>query len=121
MSEMAIGGVVYRLLAAKRNDQWVAHAERADTGAPFGVECSGPSEADALTRLGDWLSWQSEHATALAALQEAEHDYHRAVAGSAFANPTEGPTPFEIQREALDRVEAARQRLDEVRGRRPGP
>ncbi len=121
MSEMTIGGVTYRLVAARQHDQWVAHAERADTGELFGIDCSGSSEADALARLGDWLSWQNEHASALAALQEAEHDYHRAVAGSAFANPTEGPTPVEIQREALDRVEAARQRLDEVRGRRPGP
>jgi hypothetical protein len=66
-----------------------------------------------------WLTWQYEHASALDALQQAERDYHRTIAGSAFANPTEGPTPIELQREALDAVEAARLRLDEVRGRRP--
>jgi hypothetical protein len=119
MTETMIGGVAYRLTAARRGAQFVASAVRADTGKSFGVECSGSSETEALSRLSDWLVWQSEHATALAALQQAEHDFHRAVAGSAFANPAEGPTPVEIQREALDRVEAARRRLDEVRERKP--
>ena len=41
------------------------------------------------------------------------------VAGSAFANPTEGPTPLEMQKESLDDVEAARLRLDDVRARKP--
>jgi hypothetical protein len=66
-----------------------------------------------------WREWQVEHAAALEALQEAQRAYHRTIAGSAFANPTEGPTAIELQREALDAVEAARARLDEVRARQP--
>ena len=45
------------------------------------------------------------------ALQQAQRAYHRTIAGSAFANPTEGPTAIELQRESLDEVEAARLRL----------
>jgi hypothetical protein len=66
-----------------------------------------------------WLEWQREHAAALEALQQAQRAYHRTIAGSAFANPTEGPSAIELQRESLDAVEAARVRLDEIRGRRP--
>ena len=67
----------------------------------------------------DWAGWQREHAEALTALQEAQRAYHRTIAGSAFANPTEGPTPIELQRESLDLVEAARVRLDAIRARQP--
>jgi hypothetical protein len=66
-----------------------------------------------------WLEWQREHAAALEALQQAQRAYHRTIAGSAFASPTEGPSPIEMQKESLDAVEAARVRLDEIRGRRP--
>ena len=44
------------------------------------------TEAEAIARLTRWLEWQHEHATALAALQQAERDYHRTIAGSAFAS-----------------------------------
>jgi hypothetical protein len=66
-----------------------------------------------------WLDWQLAHAEALAALQEAQRAYHRAVAGSAFARPIEGPSPVEIQKESLAAVETARRHLDEVRMRQP--
>jgi hypothetical protein len=66
-----------------------------------------------------WLEWQREHAAALEALQQAQRAYHRTIAGSAFASPTEGPTAIELQKESLDAVEAARVRLDEIRSRRP--
>ena len=66
-----------------------------------------------------WLVWQREHTAALEALQEAQRAYHRTIAGSAFASPTEGPTAIELQKESLDVVEAARVRLDEIRARRP--
>lgn len=66
-----------------------------------------------------WLAWQREHTAALEALQEAQRAYHRTIAGSAFASPTEGPSAIEMQKEALDAVEAARVRLDEVRARKP--
>jgi hypothetical protein len=103
----------------ERDGQWLAHAEREDTGDPFGIECRGATEAEALDRLTGWLAWQSEHAAALEDLQRAERAYHRTVAGSAFASPTEGPTAIELQKESLDALEGARARLDEIRGRKP--
>jgi hypothetical protein len=66
-----------------------------------------------------WQEWQREHEAALEALQQAQRAYHRTIAGSAFASPTEGPSAIELQKEALEAVEAARVRLDEIRGRRP--
>jgi hypothetical protein len=48
-----------------------------------------------------WLAWQNEHAAALEALQHTERAHHRTIAGSAFANPTEGPTAIELQKESL--------------------
>jgi hypothetical protein len=66
-----------------------------------------------------WLEWQREHAAALEALQQAQRAYHRTIAGSAFASPTEGPTAVEVQKESLEAVEAARLRLDEIRSRKP--
>ena len=99
----------------------MAHAERADTGEQFGVECAGVSEADAIERLTCWLDWQHEHAAALEALQQAERAYHRTIAGSAFASPIEGPTAIELQRESLEELKAARLRLDDVRMRQPEP
>ena len=66
-----------------------------------------------------FLEWQREHAAALDALQQAQRAYHRTIAGSAFAGPSEGPTAIELQKESLDAVEAARIRLDEIRQRMP--
>jgi len=66
-----------------------------------------------------WIEWQAEHAAALEALQQAQRAYHRTIAGSAFASPTEGPSAVEMQKESLEAVEAARIRLDEVRARQP--
>jgi hypothetical protein len=70
-------------------------------------------------RSGRWLAWQREHAEALEALQQAQRAYHRSIAGSAFASPTEGPSVAELQKESLDAVEAARVRLDEIRTSQP--
>jgi hypothetical protein len=119
MKQIIVGDTGYRLVAIERDGQWLAHAEREDNGDPFGVEWSGASEEDALARLKDWLTWQGEHAAALEALQRAERAYHRTIAGSAFASPTEGPSAIELQKESLQAVEEARVRLDEVRARRP--
>jgi hypothetical protein len=66
-----------------------------------------------------WREWQAAHTAALEVLQQAQRAYHRTIAGSAFASPTEGPSAIELQKEALDVVEAARVRLDEVRARQP--
>jgi hypothetical protein len=119
MNQISIGNTRYRLVAVERDGDWLAHAEREDTGDPFGVECAGPTEADAVARLTRWLTWQIEHTAALEALQGAERAYHRTIAGSAFASPTEGPTAIELQKESLEAVEAARIRLDDIRSRRP--
>jgi hypothetical protein len=119
MPEVEIGGQAYRIATAERDGRWTATAVRADTGSPFGVECTGATRVDAAERLTSWLQWQHEHSEALAALQIAERAYHRTISGSAFASPTEGPSSLELQKESLERVEAARIRLDEVRARRP--
>ena len=119
MTETIVGGRRYRVVTAHRDADWTAHAEHADTGDRFGIECAAATEDAAVERVIRWLEWQHEHAAALDALQQAERAYHRTVAGSAFASPTEGPSPIELQKESLDAVEAARLRLDEVRARRP--
>ena len=89
----------YRIVTLERDGQWIARAERVDTGDRFGIECAGASEAAAAARLTRWLQWQSEHTAALEELQRAERAYHRTIAGSAFANPLEGPTATELQKE----------------------
>lgn len=109
----------YRIDTTQRDGQWIARARRVDTGDPFGIECSGPSEAEAVARLNRWLDWQREHTAALDALQQAERAYHRTIAGSAFVSATEGLSAIEMQKESLEAVEAARVRLDEVRARKP--
>jgi len=108
-----------RIVCERRDGQWVARAVREDNGDPFGIECSGDTEEDARTRLQGWLDWQREHAAALEALQQAERAYHRTIAGSAFASPSEGPSAIELQKESLEEVEAARLRLDQIRARKP--
>jgi hypothetical protein len=119
MKTMTIGTATYRIAAVERDGRWVAHAERTDNGDRFGVECAGVSPGEAADRLMKWLAWQHEHAAALDDLQRAEHAYHRTIAGSAFANPSEGPTALELQKESLAAVEAARIRLDEIRAGKP--
>jgi hypothetical protein len=119
MAHITIGNRGYRVLCAERGGHWTARAEREDTGDPFGEECAGASEQEAVARLRRWLEWQAEHAAALDDLQHAERAYHRTIAGSAFASPTEGPSAIEMQKESLEAVEAARVRLDEIRARKP--
>ena len=108
-----------KILCSEREGRWVAHAAREDTGDPFGIEFAGATELEAIERLTQWLDWQRDHAAALDALQQAERAYHRTVSGRAFANPTEGPTAVEIQRDSLAAVERARMRLDEIRAQKP--
>jgi hypothetical protein len=85
-----------RIICEDRGGQWVARAFRADTGDPFGIECVDDSRDRAIERLTRWLDWQREHTAALDALQQAERAYHRTIAGSAFALPTEGPNAIEL-------------------------
>jgi len=120
-STITVGGMRLRVAAAERGGRWMAHATREDNGDPFGIECGGATQAEAVARLHTWLEWQHEHAAALEALQQAERAYHRTIAGSAFASTTEGPSAVELQKESLDAVEAARLRLDDIRARRPEP
>ncbi len=56
-----------------------------------------------------------EHEEAVEALKAAEDAYRQAIAGSAFLSSTEDPSAVEVQQEALNRLEEARRRLDEVR------
>jgi hypothetical protein len=117
--DITVGGSRYRIVTARRDADWVAFAENADTGERYGIECRDAAEHPAAARVEAWLSWQGEHRDALLALQDAERAYHRTIAGSAFTSPIEGPSAIEIQREALEQVEAARVRLDEIRAQRP--
>ncbi|HUK33519.1 MAG TPA: hypothetical protein VLV86_06400 [Vicinamibacterales bacterium] len=66
-----------------------------------------------------FAQWQREHAAALAALQEAQRDYHRTVAATAFQGPSEEPSAEEMRRASLEALDAARVKLDEIRSRRP--
>ena len=68
---------------------------------------------------GAFTAWQREHAAALAELQDAQRAYHRAVASTAFQGAADEPTAEEMRRSSLEALDAARLRLDEVRGRRP--
>ena len=108
-----------RIVATERSGQWIARAEDEETGRPFGIECPGATEREAVDRLSRWIEWQREHTAALEALQAAERAYHRTIAGSAFASPTAGPTALGPHEESLAAVEAARIRLDRIRARQP--
>jgi hypothetical protein len=119
LKHISIGDRHFDLTAVELDGQWIAHAVRGEDGDRYGIECAGATAADAMERLTRWLEWQHEHSAALDALQQAEREYHRTIAGSAFASPTEGPSPLELQKESLDVLEAARVRLDQVRARKP--
>jgi hypothetical protein len=123
MNRRSIGRVIgdrtLRLLCDERDGQWIASAVREDNGDPFGIECAASTEDEATARLVRWLEWQAEHAAALADLQRAERAYHRTIAGSAFASAPEGPSAFEMQKESLEALDAARVRLDQVRAQKP--
>jgi hypothetical protein len=69
-----------------------------------------------------WIEWQREHEEALAALQDAQHAYHRTVAQGAFGGAMDGPSiaeNAEMRQASLEALEAARVRLDEIRARKP--
>jgi hypothetical protein len=119
MREITIAGRRFGVVCETRDAQCFARALSAETGDPFGVECSAATEDQAVARLSHWLEWQAEHASALAELQQAERAYHRTIAGSAFVSAIEGPSAIEMQKESLAAVEAARLRLDAIRARRP--
>ena len=66
-----------------------------------------------------FAAWQREHAAALAELQDAQRAYHRAVSTTAFQGAAEEPSAEEMRRAALEVLDAARIKLDDVRARRP--
>jgi len=109
--------VSYRISAIERDAQWVARAEREDTGKPFGIECTGATRSEAIVRLPEWLEWQREHTAALAALQTAERVYQRTVAG-AFAKQPDA-SAIAARKDSLDALQVARVKLDDVRSRKP--
>jgi hypothetical protein len=74
------------------------------------------SDAD---RHETFAEWQREHAAVLAELQQAQRDYHRTVAATAFQGASEEPSAEEMRRASLEALDAARIKLDEVRARRP--
>jgi len=115
--ELTIGPATYRIVTVERDGQFTAHAVRIDTNERFGIETIAAAPEDAQHRLAEWLEWQHEHTQALEALQQAERNYHRAMAGAAFATPEDDST--EAARLSLESVNAARAQLDDVRARRP--
>ncbi len=116
---MLIGGRPYRIRASQRNGRWTAHAVRGDNGDRFGGDFVGESEATAAAAVIRWLEWQTAHAGALEALQDAERAYHRSIAGHLFASSADEAATLQTRRDRLDAVELARRRLDEVRARQP--
>ena len=111
-----IDDVTYVLVACCVQDQWTAHAVRADNGERYGIEVSAATESEATRRLTRWLRWQREHTRALETLQDAERAYHRAVAGAAFSGAEAQIAETKPSRAAMD---AARNDLDDIRARRP--
>lgn len=118
--QVEIAGVAYRIVAVPRDGGWRAYALRAGTGDQFGPDVHGGTEAEARERLARWLEWQHAHAAALASLQALERAYHRAIAERAFAaGDPAAPPGADPRRDALQAVDAARARLDELRAQRP--
>jgi hypothetical protein len=118
VKHLSVGSQQYRIDVNELDGRWVAHAMREDTGERFGADGVGATETEAVDRLKSWLEWQAAHAAALETLKAAERAYHRAVAGEAFAGPSER-TLLGLPRQLLDAVEAARLSLDEIRARMP--
>jgi hypothetical protein len=112
---MTIGGTALVLRVSSSDGGFTARAERETNGDPFGIDVTATTESEAIDRLTRWLEWQSEHAAALEALQVAERNYHRAIAGSAFGASTDEPDAAVARREALSSVDEARVKLDRVR------
>lgn len=116
--EHTIGSTVYDLGTSEANGRFTAHAVTGEKRERFGIETSGGSAAEALDKLTRWLEWQHEHTQALAALQQAERAYHRALGDAAFAIARDLHAP-DVSKASLEQVDAARRALDDVRGRRP--
>ena len=114
---VTMGETTYQLSAIEREGAWIAEARKTPSGMRVGPPATASTADDAIARLVRWLQWQREHEDALVALQTAEQTYHRAIAGSAFASGLAEAT--EVQQEALQRIEEARVRLEEIRQNQP--
>jgi hypothetical protein len=114
---LVIGGTTYTLDITERQEIWCVEARQAPSGMRIGPTATAPTADEAIARLTRWLEWQRDHQDALTALQAAQQAYHRAIAGSAFSSGLAEAT--ELQQEALQRIEDARLRLDEVRQAKP--
>jgi hypothetical protein len=115
--ELTLGSTTYHLISVQRDDGFIAHAQRADNNERFGIETAAATADEAESLLARWLEWQHEHTQALEGLQQAERQYHRAMAGAAFASSADAAEGE--SRASLESVNAARLHLDEVRARRP--
>lgn len=116
--DLTIGSTRYDLGTTEKNGQFTAHAVTGEKRERFGIETTGGSAAEALDKLTRWLEWQHEHTQTLAALQQAERAYHRAMGDAAFAIARDLNAP-DVSKTSLAEVDTARRALDEVRGRRP--
>ncbi len=114
---LVIGGTTYTLEITERQDTWCADARQAPSGMRIGPTATAPTADQAIARLTRWLEWQRDHHDALTTLQAAQQAYHRAIAGSAFSSGLAEAT--ELQHEALQRIEEARLRLEDVRQSQP--
>ncbi|HEY2152911.1 MAG TPA: hypothetical protein VGH34_19020 [Vicinamibacterales bacterium] len=117
---VTIGATALVLRVTSSDGGFTARAERETNGDPFGIEVTAATESEAIERLSAWLEWQSEHAAALEALQAAERNYHRTIAGSAFGDSNDESVAALARRESLSSVDEARVKLDRVRRQRHG-
>jgi hypothetical protein len=112
-----IGGTTYSIDVIERQGKWCAEARQAPSGMRMGPTATAATAEEAVAQLQRWLAWQREHQEALTALQTAQQAYHRAIAGSAFSSGLAEAT--ELQHEALQKIEEARLRLEDVRQAQP--
>ncbi len=112
---VTVGSRTFVLEVREQGGQWTVEPRHAGSGTPAGPPVVAPTAEDATARAMRWLEWQQEHAGALERLQDAERTYHRLVTGNAFGSAELS----ELQRDALQQLEQARQTLDAVRLRQP--
>jgi hypothetical protein len=117
LKSIVIGGMGYMLDVNERQNRWDAEARQTSSGMRVGPVATAATADEAIARLVRWLEWQRDHEDALTALQSAQQAYHRTIAGSAFSSGLAEAT--ELQQEALQRIEDARLRLEEVRQAQP--
>lgn len=114
---LTLGETTYTISAAESGGAWIAEARKAPSGMRVGPPASAARGEEAIGRLERWLQWQRGHEQALAALQAAEQEYYRAIAGSAFASGLAEAT--EVQQEGLRRIEEVRVQLEKIREAQP--